>query len=815
MHKNLGKEETMKTKNQTLWYTKPAKDFTQALPLGNGHLGAMVYGGFPRERISLNLDTLWSGGPGHWRGQQKIPQEMLGESRRLLKDGAYWDAQKLIQEHMLGCNNESYLSAGWLELQFGPDAKYDACDRRLHLDEAVTRTVWEFKGQKVREEVFVSAVQNGMYIRIHTEGSPLTVTVSLHTPLKVRKNEAKTQGLLLLAQAPSHVEPNYVSSSDPIQYDEEKPGMIYGLFIGVNECDGLIREKEGEICIQDFTCLTLFLSGKTGYEGYGSPLCTQDELLVHCLEERWEQAKLASYKEHFREHTREHQRLYLRTVLELEGGEEAEQRPTDERLRMVRNGGIDPGLSVLLFHYGRYLMLSSSRPLDALVQPANLQGIWCEDVRSVWSSNWTVNINTQMNYWICGPGNLPECEIPLVQMIKELADAGQEAAANLNCRGFAVHHNIDLWRQCIPALGEVKWAYWPMGGLWLTTHLYRHYLYTGDPEFLAEIYPVYQACAAFILDYVYQEEGGYQSCPSTSPENTFYDDQGRECAACVSSTMDIVLIREVLSNLLEIEKILRGKQPDSRQCQEAGNVLNALPEFHTGSKGQLLEWREEYREVDPGHRHFAHLIGFHPFNQINSEDTPGLVEAVKKSLEIRLKGRKQYIGWNCAWLINFSARLKEPDSAWEYVEQMLKYSVYDNLFDLHPPLGENEGEREIFQIDGNLGAAAGMTEFLVQCLGGKIYLLPALPKAWKSGRVKGIGAPGSLKISMEWEEGALTGGGLCAGKDGRAVIVCSVPFTIRGEKDSTLVYAMPGRAGWEAEIELKAGAKYSIARKDI
>ena len=209
------------------------------------------------------------------------------------------------------------------------------------------------------------------------------------------------------------------------------------------------------------------------------------------------------------------------------------------------------------------------------------------------------------------------------------------------------------------------------------------------------------------------------------------------------------------------------------------------------------------------------MIGFHPFNQINSEDTPGLVEAVKKSLEIRLNGRKQYIGWNCAWLINFSARLKDPDSAWEYVEQMLKYSVYDNLFDLHPPLGENEGEREIFQIDGNLGAAAGMAEFLVQCLGGKIYLLPALPKAWKSGRVKGIGAPGSLGISLEWEEGALTGGGLCAGRDGRAVIVCSIPFVIRGENGGALGRALPVTSGWEAEIDLKAGVKYSIVREYI
>ena len=805
----------MRNKNQTLWYTHPAKDFTQALPLGNGHLGAMVYGGFPRERISLNLDTLWSGHPGHWHGKQKIPQGTMERVRSLIDAGAYWEAQKQIQKHMLGCNNESYLSAGSLELQFDTEADYVGCERRLSLEEAITRTDWELKGQKVREDVFVSAVQNGMYIRIFTEGAPVSVAISLHTQLRVLQSAAEADGLLLVAQAPSHVEPNYVPSREPIQYDEEKPGMIYGLFLGINECDGGIKRTEEGICVENFTCLTLFLSGETEYEGYGKPLNGQEEPIIRYLRERGHRAKLKSWEENFQAHLREHQRLYLRTVLELEGGGEEEQRPTDERLEMVRSGKEDPGLSALLFHYGRYLILASSRPLDDLVQPATLQGIWCEDVRSVWSSNWTVNINTQMNYWICGPGNLPECEIPLIRMVKELSDAGREAAANLNCRGFVVHHNVDLWRQCIPALGEVKWAYWPMGGLWLTTHLYRHYLYTGDKEYLEKIYPVFQECAAFILDYLYHDGSAYQTCPSTSPENTFYDEQERECAACVSPTMDIALIREVLCNLLEIDEILRGTRPESGQCREARRVLNELPAFQTGSRGQLSEWREEYREADPGHRHFAHLIGFHPFSQINGEETPELVEAVKKSLGIRLKGRKQYIGWNCAWLINFSARLGDTEQAWEYVQQMLKFSVYDNLFDLHPPLGENEGEREIFQIDGNLGAAAGMAEFLLQYLRGKIHLLPALPKAWKSGRAEGIAAPGQMELSMSWKDGVLTEGCLRARKDGRAVIVCSVPFSLGGKGGVPLRRAVRTQWGWEAGIEIRAGAEYDIIREDI
>lgn len=805
----------MRNRNQTLWYTHPAKDFTQALPLGNGHLGAMVYGGFPKERISLNLDTLWSGYPGHWHGKQRVPEGTMEKVRSLINSGAYWEAQKQIQEHMLGCNNESYLSAGGLELRFETEAEYVGCERSLSLEEAITRTSWELKGQQVQEDVFVSAVQNGMYIRIYTEGAPLSAAISLHTPLKELQCSAEAEGLLLVAQAPSHVEPNYVPSREPIQYDEENPGMKYGLFLRINECDGGIKKTEKGIRVENFTCLTMFLSGRTEYEGYGKPLRGREELFVRELKELGDQAKRRSWEEHFQAHRREHQRLYLRTVLELEGEEEEEQWPTDERLKRVRNGKEDPGLSVLLFHYGRYLILASSRPLDDLVQPANLQGVWCEDVRSVWSSNWTVNINTQMNYWICGPGNLAECEIPLIQMQKELSDAGQEAAANLNCRGFAVHHNVDLWRQCIPALGEVKWAYWPMGGLWLTTHLYRHYLYTGEKDYLEEIYPVFQECAAFIFDYISRDGSIFESCPSTSPENMFYDEQERECAACASSTMDIVLIREVLSNLLEIDEALRGTRSENGQCREARRVLDRLPSFRTGSRGQLLEWQEEYREVDPGHRHFAHLIGFHPFSQINSEETPQLVEAVKKSLEIRLRGRRQYIGWNCAWLMNFSARLKDTEQAWEYVQQMLKFSVYDNLFDLHPPLGENEGEREIFQIDGNLGAAAGMGEFLIQYLRGKIYLLPALPKAWKNGRVKGLAAPGRLELSMCWEEGALTRGSLRAQQDGRAVIVCAVPFSLSSEDGGRFKYAVRTQWGWEAAVDVKADTEYDIIREDI
>lgn len=800
----------MTNREHTLWYKQPAKNFTQALPLGNGHMGAMVYGDYPNERISLNLDTLWSGYPGHWKGKQTVTEGTLNDVRKLIHKREYNAAQNVIKEKMLGCNNESYLSAGRLALKYTGIEGEISCVRQLKLDEAKAESSWKGNGQEITEEVFISSAQNGMYIRICTNDTPLNLTAELYTELREIGSEYMENKYLLMARAPTHVEPNYVESNHPIQYDESNPGMMYGILLCVCETDGVVYQAEQGISVKGFTNLVMGVYGETGYKGYGRVLCESDAI-ISALHEMRKQCDGKTYEDLYSKHLSEHQKLYLRTELEIDEVDSVNFLPTDRRLELLKNGSEDLGLAVLLFHYGRYLMISSSRPLDHLVQPANLQGIWCEDVRSVWSSNWTVNINTEMNYWVCGSANLLECEIPLIGLLEDLAKSGEEAARNLGCRGFAVHHNVDLWRQSIPALGEVKWAFWPMGGLWLVTHLYNHYTYTGDLAYLKRIYPIFVKCVYFIMDYIQQDENGiYQTSPATSPENTFYYHSKEECAVCTSPTMDIVLIREVLTNMLDILNVLERVEIEPGFYRRIKEILSHLPEFKIGKKGQLLEWQEEYEETDPKHRHLAHLIGFHPFHQIQIENNIELADAVKKSLELRLEDKAQYIGWNCAWLVNFFARFRDTEKAYGYVKQILKYSVYDNLFDLHPPLGENAGEREIFQIDGNFGVAAGITEFLIQWNNHSFELLPALPDSWKSGRIKGLMAPGAVELYLEWKDMQLIDLKLLARKDGKHCIVYNSYFGIADRKQNIYVSSLSENSKWEMNVFLKAGEKYSL-----
>ncbi len=777
-----------------LCYHTPASKFSEALPLGNGSFGAMVYGNFPQYKVSLNADTLWSG-QSYKEEHLFVARETIEEARRLIKEGKNYEAEQIVQERMTGRTyNESYLSAGFLTMTFMEEIKEtvkpkeqgdslpkeeEGIYRELNLNTACVKTAIQRNGQAILMESFLSGKDHVLVTSVHSE-LPFSVRIEMSSLLK---HQIQSQDFLwLMGEAPVHVEPNYVESETPVLYGGGMPFVIAASCVG----DGKRTEQKQALEIRDATDLTLYVAIQTGYRGYRKPLVKNAENLKAECRRLLDQAMEVSGKELFQRHLAVYRELFERVQLSL---------------------GENNQIYELLFQYGRYLMLASSRMEHPYSQPANLQGIWCEDVRSVWSSNWTVNINTEMNYWLTGPCALSECEEPLVRMIGETAQSGKQTAKEtFGCRGFAACHNIDLWRQTTPVKGEVKWSYWPMGGVWLATHLYRHYLFTMDRDFLKECaYPIMREAARFCLDWMYEEEGRLHSSPSTSPENTFFDEDGRECAVSDSATMDLALIREIFEETLTAAREL-GQEDDL--TAQIGEAFSKLPEYQVGSFGQLMEWSKDYEECDRNHRHFAHLVGFHPFHQIDFDTRPEILDAVKTVLRRRTEGVKHYIGWNEAWLVNFYARLNEGAEAKKHLDLFVERCIYPNLFGLHPPLGESPGEREIFQIDGNFGVTAGISEMLLRSKLTKITLLPALPKEWKDGWVRGLIAEGGHLVELFWENGRLKEGILEA-KSRRSCTIEALSV-FRVEDGGTVWTARKEGGFYRAKMILQPGSRYKL-----
>ncbi len=751
--------------NSKLWYQRPARAFKEALPLGNGHMGAMVYGSCPGERISLNSDTLWSGVP----GVKEVPVSagQLSHVRRLIFSGKYHEAEKLMEQDMLGCWNESYMPLGTLNIRYNDVAEFTEYRRELDLETAIAATAFEADGILINSEVFISYPANIMAVRIVSESAQkLNMAVQLESRLQCKVDEKGEDGLVLFGNAPSHVEPNYAGTPNPVVYDPENPGMRFHIHLKAQVNDGKVSTKAGKITIENASEVLLLLSTANGYRGYDSPMEVKDEVIESCCRKHITDAGKKGYLSLKEEHIADHHGLYGRVGLQLGDGER-DLFPTDERIRRFKQGERDNGLFSLLFNYGRYLLIASSREGS---QPANLQGIWNEDMRPAWSSNWTTNINVEMNYWPAGVCNLSDCEAPLIDMVRELKDSGVKTARLTNhCSGFAVNHNVDIWRQTAPVSGLAKYAYWPMAGVWLCSNLYEHYCFTQDREYLIKTcYPVMKSAARFCLDWLVEgEDRKLHTCPSTSPENSFFDSEGRPCSVSYSSTMDMALIRALFGNIIEANECFHM---DDGFAEVLAQKLPLLPGFKIGRYGQLQEWVEDFREVDAGHRHFAPVVAFHPFSLINQNATPGLVQAVHRLIDRRLENSSGHIGWNCAWLIGIFARLRESGKAYDYCRQFITHAMYDNLFGLHPPLGETEGELEVFQIDGNLGAAAGIAEILLQSHLDEILLLPALPEEWENGSVAGLKARGGFEVNMDWNSGKLVLAKLKPVKTGRVTV---------------------------------------------
>lgn len=738
-----------------LWYDRPARTWTEALPLGNGTLGAMVWGGVDEEVVSLNEETLWSGYPDRWFNDGALAA--LAESRELLLQGRRREAQTLVETKMAGRWTQAYLPLGRLRVACDPGSSAGGATgsyrRSLDLRTATSLVKASSSDGSWTREAFVSAPARVLVYQFRS-ARPRDWTVSLESDLRGAPH-AEVDGLTWSGVAPRFVTPSYLGPHDP-EYGTtpETSGMRYTMRYRL-EADGEIEYRPEVTVVKGCRELVVILAAATSYvDRVTHPFVNGADETARVGESlRLTQGR--SYNDLRQEHIEDHQKLYFRAGLSLPGAPQGSpDLPTDARMFRLGQGQPDPGLAALAFHYGRYLLIASSRPGG---QPAPLQGLWNQDLQAPWSGNYTTNINTEMNYWLAEVTNLADCHMPLLSFITDVALAGRAVATrHYGARGWTAHHNLDVWAHPIPAGDNGGWfpgsachLFWPLGGAWLSHHLWEHWAFGQDRRFLERVaWPVLREATRFCLDWLCEgPDGTLTTLPSTSPENRYLA-SGESFSIDIGTTSDLAAIRELLGQTLEASRIL-SVEPEL--VAEILAALARLPGYRATATGALAEWSQDFEAEEPGHRHFSHLYGLFPGTQIG-EGTPRWSMAVAQSLKERLDHGGGGTGWSLAWLICLQARLGDGNAAEASIRRWLASSVFLNLFDLHPT---QEGEPGVFQIDGNFGVTAGIAELFVQSHESVVHLLPALPEAWPQGRVWGLRVRGGAEVSLEWAEGAL------------------------------------------------------------